>query len=161
MIAPSSPSSFALSSSSINPMGLLVRQIEEAQRLERLLWSDVREGGTDKLAIAGTADVAWMQVRISADACISVSPVGWLGREKRLAAALLQSILDASETEQVERQQEMARVISNDERVGTRDEVQHLLHMIGHGPFVLSPVNLRLPIHGHHEDEAITPGLAA
>ncbi len=70
-------------------------------------------------------------------AFVAEPPTGWLGREKRLAAALLLSLLDASEPEQVERLREMARAIADDERLGVRDDVHDLLTLIDRGPFVV------------------------
>ena len=161
MNAPFNPSTFSSTSSTTSPLSLLARQLEGAQRLEDVLWSATTAGGTDKLWIAGAADDAWMQVRASAAAIVATPATGWLGREKRLVAGLLLTLLDAGEPDAVARLQAMARTISEDERVGTQDEVRHLLHLIARGPFVLSPVGFRWPAPDGRGDEDLVPIFAA
>lgn len=120
------------------PIRLLAQYLEEAQRLERSFRSDQAEGGTNKLADATAADVAWMRVRSTAEELVAKAGVDWQGGEKRLAAAFLLSVLDATEPEQVDRLQATARTLSSDGPVRTSGSVGRLLHLIGRGPFVMS-----------------------
>ena len=132
------PALFSSASSTATAVRLLARQLDEAQRLERGLWSAQAEGGTNKLTDATAADVAWVRVRSTAEHLVAQAPVGWQGGEKRLAAAFLLSVLDAVEPEQVDRLQATARTLSSDGQVRASGSVAHLLHLIGRGPFVVS-----------------------
>jgi len=161
MIA-SSPTHHASSTSSTAiSMSVLAQKLEEAQRLERQLWSTMTEGGTDKLSLASKTDTAWTQVRALAEAFVEQPAAGWLGREKRLAAGILLSLLDASDPEHVRRLQATALTISDDDRVGARDDVHHVLFLISRGPFVLSLAG----IHRGHLDASgdgdLAPAFAA
>lgn len=77
-------------------------------------------------------------MRGTAEDLVAKTGVDWQGGEKRLAAAFLLSVLDATEPEQVARLQATARTLSDHGPVGTSGSVGRLLHLIGRGPFVMS-----------------------